>query len=117
MTDDLPYGERCKTYTGMPVVGTQRARSSGLDEPTLWRQANDNLVMLPRIVRAEEARREAARLEKLAERLYRAQLRTDIREAKADIRRVRCGCKDCRKYVRTVSAWVTDMQSTLKGNR
>jgi hypothetical protein len=113
MPDDLPYGERCKTYTGMPVVGT-RARTTNLDMATLHRQANDNLLMLPAVLRREADEREQERFQRYVDKLVRARLREDIRDAKADVRRVRCGCKDCRRYVRTVSAWVAKMQATLK---
>lgn len=113
MADDLPYGERCKTYTGMPVVGT-RGRTTSLDPAALHWQANANLAALPRIVREEAARRERERVQRYADKLYRARVRGDIREAKADVRRVRCTCKDCRRYARTVSAWIADMQATLK---
>lgn len=115
--DDLPYGERCKTYTGMPVPGTQRRRTM-LDSATLRHQANDNLMLLPTILRRErnarEERLEAERIQKLADRLYRAALREDIRWAKAEVRRVRCGCKDCRRYSKVVNTWLADMRATLK---
>lgn len=109
MPERPEYGERCKTYTGMPVVGT-RARPTDAS----YGAANANLVALPRLVREAEAARERERLQRYADKLYRARLRADIRDAKADVRRVRCGCKDCRRYARTVSAWIVSMQETLK---
>jgi len=110
-------GERCKTYTGMPVVGTYRHRSK-LDAQTLHRQANDNLVLLPAAVRRARAeaeeRREAKALQRRVDRAYREATRADIRWAKAELKRVRCACRSCAKYNATIASWIATMRASLK---
>jgi hypothetical protein len=82
LPDEPKYGERCKTYTGMPVVGSN-ARSgppaTAEELAALHRAAGDHLVALPELLRQAEQEREDRRT-------YMNGLRAVRREIKADMR-------------------------------